>query len=514
MATIRGRITNTLKNLTAPTDALDKQLTSLLERATSEMWISPDWGLNMELVDLVNRRQNSATYEKLFKAMRRRLGKGKPKVQLLLLTVLETCVKNCGASFHVALGNSDLWSDIGRMVDNKKRTDLQVRDRMLVMVEDFSRSLRPAIFQKTYRKLKNQGVRFPSRPEEEVGFGVDTSPPTSPPTVPPQHAGGVSSEDLAAIQSALRELDEADSQRQREQRQGVERTRSLPTEYNPNLSALASSGEKLRADLKFARNSVDLFVDALGSIPADEPGAVWQDFIKELAVQCQEIKPRLVTVIESVGEEGTLGEALALFDDLSKAQTRHEELLAAALRHAQSDRATPQSISQPQLVSTDQLVSEDGGPTLVTNRRFPPPASQPPVIPTDPLDLLSAPADVPYPVTASRRGTSLTNPAPQDASVDDEFTRLAAGQPTGATSAPAENVDAGFDQLAALRMGSSEAGAGSTSPPGDGFDALVMDRSSLGQASAPSPQVLPPPGPSGGVVTAQKPDQTRDLITF
>lgn len=50
----KGKITETFKNLTGPLDPHEKRISELVERATSDLLAGPDWGLNMEVVDVVN----------------------------------------------------------------------------------------------------------------------------------------------------------------------------------------------------------------------------------------------------------------------------------------------------------------------------------------------------------------------------------------------------------------------------------------------------------------------------
>lgn len=51
----RGKISETLKNVVAPlSDPSQKRLQDLCDRATSEQLASPDWALNLEIVDAIN----------------------------------------------------------------------------------------------------------------------------------------------------------------------------------------------------------------------------------------------------------------------------------------------------------------------------------------------------------------------------------------------------------------------------------------------------------------------------
>lgn len=66
------------------------------------------------------------------RCLKRRLSVRNAKVQLLTLTVLETLVKNCGASFQSDLAQSDLWTDVASLADPRRKGDMQVVDKVMV----------------------------------------------------------------------------------------------------------------------------------------------------------------------------------------------------------------------------------------------------------------------------------------------------------------------------------------------------------------------------------------------
>lgn len=56
------------------------------------------------------------------KAMRRRLSNFKATQQIMhTLTLLETCVKNCGQRFHLALSQKEVVAEFNKMVQAKVR---------------------------------------------------------------------------------------------------------------------------------------------------------------------------------------------------------------------------------------------------------------------------------------------------------------------------------------------------------------------------------------------------------
>jgi hypothetical protein len=144
----------------------------------------------------------------------------------------------------------------------------------------------------------------------------------------------------------------------------------------------------MEADLKVARNAVDLLGDALDSIPTGEPGPERYDGV------------------------GQAAEPPAL---------------------AESDHPADPLCGPPREVPPESFAKEDMFPMLVTIRTIPPPAVQQPVIPTTATDLLSSGAG-----------------SPTSAEARDGFPTLAAG--AGASPRMEVSRDAGADGFNALAM--------------------------------------------------------------
>lgn len=78
---------------------------------------SENWSLNMEICDLVNESEDGP--KDAIKAIRKRLTQNAGKnytIVMYTLTVLETCVKNCGKRFHMLASNKDF---VQELVSNK-----------------------------------------------------------------------------------------------------------------------------------------------------------------------------------------------------------------------------------------------------------------------------------------------------------------------------------------------------------------------------------------------------------
>jgi len=89
----------------------------IVEQATDALNPTEDWALIMEIVDIIN--QSDEGPKDAVRAIRKRLGQNAGKnysVIMYTLTVLETCVKNCGKRFHTLICNKDFVQDLVKLI--------------------------------------------------------------------------------------------------------------------------------------------------------------------------------------------------------------------------------------------------------------------------------------------------------------------------------------------------------------------------------------------------------------
>ncbi|KAG6414573.1 hypothetical protein SASPL_121945 [Salvia splendens] len=95
---------------------------AMVQRATSDMLIGPDWARNIEICDICNSDPaNSYLYsaKDVVKGIKNRIRSRRPKVQLLALTLLETIVKNCGDIVHVLVAERELPHEMVKIAKKK-----------------------------------------------------------------------------------------------------------------------------------------------------------------------------------------------------------------------------------------------------------------------------------------------------------------------------------------------------------------------------------------------------------
>eukprot|EP01063_Lacrimia_lanifica_P029155 TRINITY_DN439_c1_g2_i1.p1 TRINITY_DN439_c1_g2~~TRINITY_DN439_c1_g2_i1.p1 ORF type:complete len:526 (+),score=147.64 TRINITY_DN439_c1_g2_i1:54-1631(+) len=180
----------------------------LVEEATSDMLLRPDWGKNMEVCDVVNGKLDAS--KEVVKAIRRRTNNNNPKVQYLALVLLEAVIKNGGRRFCRELAAcSDLRDDLIKIALGKgksgSRDALVARDqakKILANLQAFQRSQEPHVKSLFLwqRVAQEKGVAFDDIEVEDwstvrgvQGAGVASDPrnyePESAPqarTAPPQ----------------------------------------------------------------------------------------------------------------------------------------------------------------------------------------------------------------------------------------------------------------------------------------------------------------------------------------
>ncbi|XP_037094331.1 TOM1-like protein 2, partial [Pollicipes pollicipes] len=137
-----------------------------IEEATDPSLASEDWSRNMEICDLVNASDEAA--RDAARAIKKRLhhfsGKNYAAV-MYTLTVLETCVKNCGRNFHSLICQKDYIQDLIKLIGPRNEPPLAVQEKVLSMVQSWAHTFRGqpdlAGAAAVYDELVAKGVQFP-----------------------------------------------------------------------------------------------------------------------------------------------------------------------------------------------------------------------------------------------------------------------------------------------------------------------------------------------------------------
>lgn len=140
--------------------------TTNIEQATDASLDSENWALNMEICDMINESSDSA--RDAMKAIRKRLSQNAGKnytVIMYTLTVLETCVKNCGKAFHVLVANKEFIQDLVKLIGPKNDPPTAVQEKVLNLIQIWADAFKSqpdlnGVVQ-VYQELKSKGIEFP-----------------------------------------------------------------------------------------------------------------------------------------------------------------------------------------------------------------------------------------------------------------------------------------------------------------------------------------------------------------
>ncbi|KAJ7568911.1 hypothetical protein O6H91_01G053000 [Diphasiastrum complanatum] len=283
----------------------------LVERATTNALIGPDWAMNLEICDIVNRDPGQA--KDVVKAVKKRLDSKNPKVQLLTLTVLETLIKNCGGIVHQQVAEKSILPKMVKIV--KKKADMHVKDKILGLLDAWQEAFdgpggRFPQYYLAYEELRRLGIQFPERALED-GPPVLTPPQTHP---------------VSSYRSP-----------------GFGSPSYIPTRLDAPMNT--ESPQMSLADIETARGGLEVLTEMLNAVNPRDRLAVKDELIVELVEQCRATQSRVRHLVNVTTNEELLRQGLALNDDLQRVLGKHDAIRSGTplpkeeLLPASSDRA-------------------------------------------------------------------------------------------------------------------------------------------------------------------------------
>ncbi|CAN8273214.1 unnamed protein product [Cochlearia groenlandica] len=290
---------------------------AMVERATSEMLIGPDWAMNLEICDMLN--TDPAQAKDVVKGVRKRIGSRNPKAQLLALTLLETIVKNCGDMVHMHVAEKGVIHEMVRIV--KKKPDFHVKEKILVLIDTWQEAFggpraRYPQYYAGYQELLRAGAVFPQRLDRSAP--VFTPPQTQPLTSYPQNLRNA---------GPINDMPEPSAE--------------------PEFPTLSLS------EIQNAKGIMDVLAEMLSALEPGNKEDLKQEVMVDLVEQCRTYKRRVVHLVNSTSDESLLSQGLALNDDLQRVLISYETI-------ASGTRGTSLQSEKPKSESAKSLVDVDG----------------------------------------------------------------------------------------------------------------------------------------------------------
>ncbi|CAM0945886.1 unnamed protein product [Alopecurus aequalis] len=301
-------------------------------RATSDVLIGPDWAMNLEICDTLNRDPGQT--KDAVKSLKKRITHKNSKVQLLALTLLETMIKNCGDIVHMHVAERDILHEMVKIV--KKRPDYHVKEKILTLIDTWqevfggARARYPQYYA-AYQELLRAGAIFPQRLDGSVP--IFTPPQTQPlQNYPP------------ATRDANHEAPESSVQ---------------------DFPAISLT------ELQNARGIMDVLSEMLNALDPSKKEELRQEVIVDLVDQCRSYKQRVVQLVNSSSDEELLGEGLSLNDDLQRVLGKHDAIAAGIAVRVEKPTSLQSQIDHSQ--TTKEPVQRSSASTSASK---PPPFEQ------------------------------------------------------------------------------------------------------------------------------------------
>ncbi len=148
----------------------------LLEKATSQLLLEPDWSATLAITDLIRGGEVPPKYA--VSAIKKRFYSENPHVALYALEVMESCVKNCGSLVHEEVATRGFMEELRELV--KRSSDDKIKKKVLEMIQNWGMAFRSSqkyrIVTDTLNLMKAEGWEFPPIREAEAMFEADVAP--------------------------------------------------------------------------------------------------------------------------------------------------------------------------------------------------------------------------------------------------------------------------------------------------------------------------------------------------
>ncbi|XP_039346889.1 TOM1-like protein 2 isoform X1 [Mauremys reevesii] len=326
-----------------------------LEKATDGSLQSEDWTLNMEICDIINETEEGP--KDAIRALKKRLnGNRNYREVMLALTVLETCVKNCGHRFHVLVANRDFIDGVlVKIISPKNNPPTIVQDKVLALIQAWADAFRSSPdltgVVHIYEELKRKGIEFPMADLDALS-PIHT-PQRSVPEVDPAANMHVSQSQQKTSTSSYSSPSPT----------AYPAPQAPPLNVTGPITANSEQIARLRSELDIVRGNTNVMSEMLTEMVPGQEDSSDLELLQELNRTCRAMQQRIVELISRVSNEEVTEELLHVNDDLNNVFLRYERFERyRSGRSAQS--ATNGVLSE---VTEDNLIDlGPGSPAVVS----------------------------------------------------------------------------------------------------------------------------------------------------
>ncbi|XP_043924004.1 target of Myb protein 1 isoform X2 [Protopterus annectens] len=291
-----------------------------IEHATNGALQSEDWALNMDICDVINETEEGP--KDAIRALKKRIVGNKNFHEVMLaLTVLETCVKNCGHRFHVLVASHEFVEGVlVKAILPKNNPPNIVQDKVLNLIQAWADAFRSSPdltgVVAVYEDLRRKGLEFPMTDLDSLS-PIHT-PQRSVPDLPSlsNHQPSVRQNSVPGPQSP--------------QRGGsLMRSATCPTpvEVVPSEGPIIPTPEqvmKLRKEMEVVNGNGKVMSEMLTELVPGQASSSDVELLQELNRTCRTMQQRILELIPRLAHEQLTEELLLVNDNLNNVFLRYD----------------------------------------------------------------------------------------------------------------------------------------------------------------------------------------------
>ncbi|XP_034395885.1 TOM1-like protein 2 isoform X2 [Cyclopterus lumpus] len=327
-----------------------------VERATDGGQQNEDWTLNMEICDIINETDEGP--KDAMRALKKRLGANKNYREVMLaLTVLETCVKNCGHRFHVQVANRDFIDGVlVKIISPKTNPPTIVQDKVLALIQAWADAFRSSPdltgVVHIYEELKRKGIEFPMA-------DLDALSPIHTPQRGTAEVDPAMIKYLALASPAAVPPHPAPTPAMAPTPASTTEAAHMPSPITATPEQIA----RLRSELDVVRGNTKVMSEMLTEMVPGQETASDLELLQELNRTCRAMQQRVVELISRVSNEEVTEELLHVNDDLNNIFLRYERY-----ERYRSGRAAQNNGMLNETTEDNLIDLGPGSPAVVTPR--------------------------------------------------------------------------------------------------------------------------------------------------
>ncbi|CAL7935784.1 unnamed protein product [Xylocopa violacea] len=325
-----------------------------IEQATDGSLPSENWALNMEICDIINETEEGP--RDAIKAIKRRLNQAAGKnytIVIYTLTVLETCVKNCGKRFHAVACSREFVQELVKLIGPKNEPPTAVQEKVLSLIQTWADTFRhqrhcQGVVQ-IYQELKEKGIQFPMTDLDAMA-----------PIITPERSVPESEQNVVNVPTVEQQsVTPATPQVQQPQIH----TSGQVTQLNEQQMA------KLQSELDVVQGNMRVLSEMLAYFTSSDQNSSQQpdsadlELLTELHSTCKAMQERVVDLIGKLAHDEMTAELLRINDELNNLFLRYSRYTKNKAVAASTILA--QTIGHPPNMESPSLANKQEADSLI-----------------------------------------------------------------------------------------------------------------------------------------------------